>query len=143
MSSSMGFIVFVALVAFGVLVIWLVRRSGHSADATWLSTEGTIQSVGQVVVNAGKSSYTVDVGDFSYQVDDEFYSGRVKLSRLSSTEEQPPRVLIHQKLQVRYDPQKPEENSVENQEVEGFLLNSWDENLGTDLDPIDLNIDKI
>jgi hypothetical protein len=135
-----GLAILIGFVAFVALVVW--RSNRRDASANWPVTEGTIQSVGQVVVNGGKTSYTVDVGDFSYKVNDEFYSGRVRLSPSSSTEDRAPRVLIHQKIQVRYDPQKPEKNSTDNQEVEGFPLDSWDENLGADLGPIDLNIDK-
>jgi hypothetical protein len=144
MFSTVGFAILSAFVAFTALVVWLAGRSNRrNESANWPATEGTIQSVGQVTVSGGKTSYTVDVGDFSYQVNDEFYSGRVRLTASSSTEDRAPRVLIHQKIQVRYDEKNPEKNSVDKQEVEGFFLDGWNENLGADTGPIDLNIDKV
>jgi hypothetical protein len=143
MFSTAGLAILVAFVAFTALVVWLAGRSNRrNESANWPVTDGTIQSVGQVTVSGGKASYTVDVGDFSYQINDEFYSGRVRLTPSSSNEDRAPRVLIHQKIQIRYDANKPEKNSVDKQEVEGFFLDGWDEDLGSDLGPIDLNIDK-
>ena len=140
----MGLIILCALVALAALVVWLVWQSGRpNKAASWPVAEGIIQSVGTVVVSAGKGSYKVDVGDFSYAVNNEYYSGRLRISSSYSADDRAPRALIHQKIQVRYDPQKPEEYSVNQQEFEGFVLNSWYENFGTDVNPIDLNIDKI
>jgi Protein of unknown function (DUF3592) len=147
MLAVLSHVMVIALVFLGMLaalvivLVWQAKRAEKTES--WPETEATIQSVGQVAVSAGKSSYTVDVGDFSHKVNDEFYSGRVRLSPSSSTDDRAPRVLIHQKIRVRYDPQKPQKNSADKKEVEGFFLDSWDEDLGTDLDPIDLNIDKI
>ena len=103
-------------------------------------TEGTIQSVGTVVVHAGRDTYSVDVGDFSYYVNGEYYSGRLAIA--SSTGNRSPRGLVHQKIQVLYNPQNPEKFSVTHTEVEGFLLGPYNAGLGEDIDPIDLNIDK-
>jgi hypothetical protein len=144
MSSPTGIIVLLALGLLAAFVLWLVwqsRRPDKTAD--WPVTEATIQSVGKVVINAGRSSYSVDVGDFSYNVNNEYYSGRLRISRSSSTGDAAQRDLIHQNFQVRYNPQKPEEHSVPEAELGGFILAPFDESLGSDVDPIDLNIDKI
>lgn len=108
--------------------------------ANWPETEGTIQGVYRVVVNAGRSSYFLDVGDFSYKINDEFYSGRATISRGFSTNDRSPKELVDHKVRVLYDPQKPETFSFPKQEVQGFLLNPYAEINATDVDPIDLNI---
>jgi hypothetical protein len=130
--------------ALATLVISLVRRPVRPEKAAnWPVTEATIQSVGKVVVDAGRSSYSVDVGDFSYKVKGEYYSGRLTISRSFSTGDRSPRDLINQKIQVRYNPPKPEKFFVPQAEVNGFLLDPYDEPFGKDVGAIDLNIDKI
>jgi hypothetical protein len=145
-------IILFALCALGTLVVSFVRRPvSPEKAAKWPETEGTIQSIGKVVVNAGRSSYQVDVGDFSYIVNDEYYSGRLTLSRPNDgrlavcrpfTSDGSPKDLVNQKIQVRYDPRKPEKYSVPPQELGGILLDPYDEPLGQDIGLIDLNIDK-
>ena len=143
MLSPMGLAIVIVLGALGSLVIWLIWRGVSREDnESWPVVEGTIQSVGTVVVSAGRDSYSVEVAIYSYNVKGEYYSGRLKISPSLSSDDRAPRVLIHQKIQVRYDPKKPEDHAVDPQEVEGFVLDSWYEDLGTDIDPIDLNIDK-
>lgn len=144
MYSSAGLIVLFTLGALAVLVIWLVWQP-RRLDKTeqWAATEATIQSVGTVVVNARRGSYSVDVGDFSYNVNDEYYSGRLQISRAFSTGDASQRDLIHQKLQVRYDPQQPEKFCVPKAELGGFLLDQYNGPSGSDVDPLDLNLDKI
>jgi hypothetical protein len=129
MSSAVEFavhhylIVLFTLYALAMLVVWLVRRPVRSEKAAnWPVAEATIQSVGRVVVDAGRQSYSVDVGDFSYIVDDDFYSGRLTISSSFSTHAAQPKDLTSQKIQVRYNPQKPEQYSVPQQELGGFLL---------------------
>lgn len=137
-------IVFFALWALVVVVVSFVRRPVRAEKAAnWPVAEGTIQSVGRVVVDAGRQSYSVDVGDFSYIVNDEYYSGRLTISRSFSTHDRLPKDLVGQKMQVRYDPRKPEKFSVPQAELGGFLLDPYDEPFGKDVGPIDLNIDKI
>jgi len=150
MSSAVGLIVhhylivIFTLYALANLVVFLVRRPVRPEKAAnWPVTEGTIQSVSKVVVNAGRNSSSVDVGDFSYNVNNEYYSGRLTISRSFSTGDGSPRDLTHQKIQVRYNPQKPEKFSVPPQELGGFLLDPYDEPCASDIGPIDLNIDKI
>lgn len=150
MSSVVGLIVhqyvivLFALYVLAILVIFLVRRPvSPEKAASWPVTEGTIQSVGKVHVDAGRNSYSIDVGDFSYIVNDDYYSGRLTITRSFSTHDAQPRDLVNQKIQVRYNPRKPEKYSVPQAELGGFLLDQYDEPFGEDVDPIDLNIDKI
>ncbi|HUD13143.1 MAG TPA: DUF3592 domain-containing protein [Terracidiphilus sp.] len=134
------------LIALGVLatfVIWLVWQNGRpNKTDSWPVAEGTIQSVGTVVVHAGRDSHSVDVGDFSYNVNDEYYSGRFTIAPSSSTGGHSPRRLVNQKIKVRYNPEKPEKSSVPQTEVGGFILGPFYEPFGEDIDPIQLNIDK-
>ena len=138
-------IVVVVLGALAVLIValaWQAKRAERTES--WPETEATIQSVGAVVVNAGRSSYTLEVGDFSYSVNGEYYSGRLTISSSFSTDDRAPRVLIHQKIQLRYNPEKPEEFSVSEQALEGFVLSPYNAgSFASDVDPIDLNIDKV
>jgi hypothetical protein len=125
------------------LLIWLVWQNTHlSKVETWPATEGTIQSVSAVVVHAGRGSFTVEVANFSYTVNDEYYSGRLTISPSFSTGDRSPKVLVNQRIKVRYDPRKPEKFSVSQSEVEGFLLGSYNESFTDDIDPIALNLDK-
>jgi hypothetical protein len=137
-------VVLFALYVLAVLVVRFVRRPVRAERAaSWPVTEGTIQSVGRVVVEEGRSSYSVDVGDFSYSVNHEYYSGRLTISRSFSTHDASPKDLIAQKIQVRYNQRKPEQYSVPQTELGGFLLDPYDEPFGKDVGPIDLNINKI
>ncbi|HEV2395329.1 MAG TPA: DUF3592 domain-containing protein [Candidatus Sulfotelmatobacter sp.] len=127
------------------VVIAIVRSPVSSKKAAnWPTTEATIQSVGAVAVSTGRSSYTLVVGDFSYIVNDDYYSGRVTISRSFSTGDRSPKELVDQKLQVRYNPGKPGKYFVPQAEIAGFLLDPYDEGLGgTDIGPTDLELDKI
>jgi len=147
MISSPGFLVLLALGALAALVIWIgwqVWSAGqlNRKAASWPLTQGTIQSVGSVVVHGGRTSYSVDVGDFSYTVNDEYYSGRLRVSPSTSTGDASPSALIHQSFQVRYNPQKPEQHAMPQTKLGGFLLDSFDESAGSDVGPIDLSINK-
>ena len=125
----------------GVIVL-LYRRLPVSAAtaASWPETEGTIRSVHRVVVNAGRSSYFLDIGDFSYKVNDEFYSGQATISRGFSVGDDSSKELVDRKVRVLYDPQKPETFSFPQQQVGGFVVNPYAALNATDVDPIDLNI---
>ena len=142
MSSLLGVIVF-ALGALAALVIWLIwqMQRPNKAEA-WPMAKGTIQSVCEVVVHAG-NSYSVDVGDFSYEVNNEYFSGRLTISSSLPDGDRSPRGLIHQEIHVHYDPQRPERFSVPPQEVGGFHLGPYSAPNASNIDPIDLNIDKI
>jgi hypothetical protein len=137
-------IAFFTLCGLVILVVSFVRQSvRQKKESKWPVTEGTIQSVGRVYVNAGRDSYFVDVGDFSYNVENEYYSGRLTITPSDSAGDLSPRVLIHQKLQVHFDPRKPGKFSVPQVELMGFRLDSYRERFATDVEPIDLNIDKV
>jgi len=149
MLSSPGFIVLLALGALAAFVVWFVWQfwsilQSNRKAASWPLTEATIQSVGTVVVHAGRGgTCSLDVGDFSYTINNDYYSGRLRISPSSSTGDASPKALIHQNFQVGYNPQKPEQHSVPQTELGGFLLDSFDESVGREVGSIDLNIDKI
>jgi hypothetical protein len=144
-------LVLLTLCALSALVVFLIRRPVRTEEAaSWPVTEGTIQSVGKV--SGGRNSPPVDVGDFSYTVNDEYYSGRLTLSRPNDgrlavcrpfTSDGSPKDLVNQKIQVRYNPRKPEKFSIPPQELGDFLLDPYDDTFASDIGPIDLNIDKI
>jgi hypothetical protein len=150
MHSSAGLIVLVLGALAACLVAWFVRRRVSPEEAAdWPVTEGTIQSVG--IVPGGRSSPPIDVCNFSYVVNDEYYSGRLALSRPNDgrlavcrpfTSEGSPKDLINQKIQVSYNPRKPEKYSVSTTECGNFLLDPCDELLGQEIGPIDLNINN-
>lgn len=142
MFSSAGFWILLAFVALTALAIFWQSIRLNKAQS-WPLSEAMIQSVSRVVVKAGRSSYPLDVGDFSYNISDEYYSGRLTISSSNSTRDTAPRVLVNQKIQVRYDPRKPENYLVPQQKVEDFVLGPYYATYATDEDPIDLNIDKI
>lgn len=127
-------VVFFAVGAVGVFVLWRIRRPTPADNpANWPKTEATIQSAGKVI-GSGRGSYPLDVGDFSYVVNDEYYSGRAMISRSFSTGDSQPRDLVNKKFQMRYNPRKPERFDLSESDVEGFLLEPYDDFLMQDID---------
>jgi hypothetical protein len=140
--SAAGFIIFLTLCAFVALMVLLIRRLARPENtADWPVTEGTIQSVRTVVTRAERIPGSMNIGDFFYTVNDEYHSGRVTFSRSFSTHDHSPEELIDQKIQVRYNPRKPDRFSVQQAELGGFLVDPYDEAFGQDIGSIDLNID--
>jgi hypothetical protein len=115
-------IVFFAVGAVVLFSLWLNRRRARAKmAATWPVTEATIQSL-STVPSGGRGNPPVDVGNFSYVVNDDYYAGMARISRSFSTHGASPKDLVDKKIQVRYDPQKPEKYSVVEDEVAGFLI---------------------
>jgi hypothetical protein len=148
MSSALEFIAHHFIIVIGAIILLVyilivIIRQPVSAKkaANWPTAEATIRSVVRVVVSSGRSSYSVFAGDFSYIINDEYYSGRLKISRSFSTHDATPSGLVDQKVQVRYNPRKLEQYSVPPQEVGSFLLDPYDEPFGTDVDAFNFDPD--
>lgn len=144
MSSLVEFMAHYFVIVLGAvyvlvrLVIAIVRRPVSAKKAAkWPVTEATIRSVKKVLVRTGKFADSVIAGDFTYIVNDEYYSGRLTISRSFSTHEATPGCLVDQKVQVRYNPRKPEQYSLPQQEAMSFLLDPYDEFLGTEVSSSD------
>lgn len=100
------------------------RSDKGKGVSAWPLTEATIQSINQ------RSAYNPamsDVADFSYTVNDDYFSGKVQISRSFSTHGASPSDLVDRKIQVRYNPRKPQNYSVPQAEVGGFLLDPYDD----------------
>jgi hypothetical protein len=117
-------IVFFAVGAVAVFALWLVRRLHPENAAAWPVTEAKIQSL--ATVSGGRGNQPLDVGNFSYVVNDDYYAGIVRISRSFSTHGASPKDLIDKNIQVRYNPKKPEKYSVVEDEVGGFLIDQYD-----------------
>jgi hypothetical protein len=127
-------ITLLAAAAAAVLVLWRVRRQAPADNpANWPVAEATIQSIGKVI-GTGRGSYPQDVGDFSYVVNDDYYSGRATISRSFSTHQSQVEDLVNKKFQVRYNPRKPEKFDLSQSDVGGFLLDPYDDFLMHDID---------
>ena len=74
------------------------------------------------------------MGDFTYVVNDEYYSGRTRISRSFSTGDGQPKDLVNQKFHVRYNPRKPDRYDVAQADAGGFLLGPYDDFLMHDID---------
>lgn len=138
-----NFLFDVAYLVFAIVIVVFAYRHwpvSAAKAANLPETQGTIQSVYQVIISVGRGKQTANVGDFSYKVNGEFYSGRAMISRGFSVGDNSPKELVDQKVRVLYDPQKPERFSFPSQQVGGFLLNPYVVINETDVDPIDLNI---
>ena len=136
-------ILLVAIFALVNVVIFIARQPvSAKRAANWPVAEATIQTMRIVYVPAGRSMRPLDVGDFSYTVGGEYYSGTLAVSSSFSTHHASPRDLMNTKIQVRYNPRKPDQFSVPQQEIGGFLLDPYDGS-GQDEYPMDLNINKI
>jgi hypothetical protein len=100
------------------------RKCKGKGVSDWPLIEATIQSVNQRSAN---NPAMADVADFSYTVNDDYFSGKVQISRSFSTHGASPGDLVDQKIQVRYNPRKPQRYSVPQAEVAGFLLDPYDD----------------
>ena len=121
MSPALGLVV-VALLLFTSVAVFINRRQVSAKNAlNWPLAEATIQLVriDHYGRNTGNPIY---VGDFSYTVGGDYYSGCVGISGSFSTGEAAPEGLVNQKFQVRYNPGKREQFSIPQQEIGGFLL---------------------
>jgi hypothetical protein len=124
-------IVLLTLCALAALVVWFVRRPVRPEEAAnWPVTEGTIQSLTSMHSRTSERTDLYYVGDFSYSVNNDYYSGRVMISRSFSAHNNSPDDLVNQKFRVRYNPRKPEKYSVPQAELAGFLLDPYDETFG-------------
>jgi len=133
MLSPMSLVVFVIAGALVSLVVWIVWRPARKENTeNWPETEATVQSVGKVM-GSGRGSYPLDVGDFSYVVNGEYYSGRARISRSFSTGDVQPADLVDKKFQVRYNPREPDKYDVSQADVGGFLLDPYDDFLMHDI----------
>jgi hypothetical protein len=146
MHSSAGLIVIIfGMLAYlaVTLAVWLVRQPVSAKKAAnWPVTEATIRSVRKLTIATGRFADFVIAGDFTYIVNDEYYSGRLTISRSFSTHDATPKALVDQKVQVRYNPRKPEQYSVPSQEARSFLLDPYDEFLGTEVSSTDVDTDN-
>jgi hypothetical protein len=113
------------LLALSIAGLVIRSRNGKGKGVSaWPLTEATIQSVNQ------RSAYNpamADVADFSYTVNDDYFSGKVQISRSFSTHSASPGDLVDQKIPVRYNPRKPQKYFVPQAEVGGFLLDPYDD----------------
>ena len=138
MTTPLILAVVLVLGASASLVVWLRRRATPQENPdNWPQTEATIQSVGRVI-GSGRGSYPFDVGDFSYVVNGEYYSGRATISGSSSIGNSQPKDLVNKKFQLRYNPRQPDKYDLSESDVAGFLLDPYDDFLMRDLDPIDI-----
>lgn len=103
---------------------FVIRARRDKGAPDWPVTEATIQSVTE---RSADNPATYDIGDFTYTVNDDYFSGKVRISRSFSTHGASPQDLVDQKIQVSYNPRKPRKYSVGQSEVGGFLLDPYDE----------------
>jgi hypothetical protein len=113
------------LLALSVAGLAIRSRVGKGEGISqWRLTEGTIQSVDE---RSADNPAVADIADFSYTVNDDYFSGKVRVSRSFSTQGASPTELVNQKIQMRYNPRKPQKYSVPQAEVGGFLVDPYDD----------------
>jgi hypothetical protein len=138
MTTPLALAIVVVLGALASLFVWLYLRTAPRENTDkWPVTEATIHSVNKVI-GSGRDSYPFDVGDFSYVVDDENYSGRATISRTFTTGDSQPKDLVDKKFQVRYNPRKPDKFDLSQADVGGFLLEPYDDFLMNDIGPTNI-----
>jgi hypothetical protein len=104
-----------------------IRLRSHKSSPDWPTTEATIQSVTNMSAANPDKIYA---GDFTYTVNDDYFSGKLVISSSYSTHGASPKDLVGQKFRVSYNPRKPEKYSVPQSEIGGFLLDPYDETFG-------------
>lgn len=87
-------------------------------------TEATIQSFTE---RSADNPAVTDVGDSTYIVNNDYFSGKIEISRSFSTHEASPKDLVDQEFQMRHNPRKPEKYSAPQAEIDGFLLDPYDD----------------
>jgi hypothetical protein len=124
-AGKLGLGIGLPLLTLSIAGLTIRSRNGKEKGVSdWPLVEATIQSVNQ------RSAYNpamADVADFSYTVNDDYFSGKVQISRSFSTHGASPGDLVDQKIQVRHNPRKPQKYSVPQAEVGGFLLDPYDD----------------
>ena len=125
MSPALGlFVVVAALLLAGVAVFIARKPVSAKKAANWPVAEATIQTV-RIAYYGRNTGNPIYVGDFSYNVGGEYYSGTLAISSSFSTGHAATEDLVNQRIQVRYNPRKPDQFSVPQQEAEGFLLDPY------------------
>ena len=124
-TGELGLGIGLPLLALSAAGLAIRSRNGKGKGVSgWPLIEATIQSVNQ---RSASNPAMADVADFSYTVNDDYFSGKVRISRCFSTHGASPGDLVDQKIQVRYNPRKPQKYSVPQAEVGGFLLDPYDD----------------
>lgn len=120
--SSAVVVLLVAMLLLGIVVAFIARRPvSAKRAANWPPAVGTIQTV-RIAYLGRNTGNPIYVGDFSYTVEDQYYSGTLAISSSFSTGNESTDDLVNQQIQVRYNPRNPEQYSVPQQEVGSFLL---------------------
>lgn len=122
-SAKLPLVLGLPLLLLGVAGIFGRRPVPAKEAANWPATDATIQSVVDMSKEDPGKNY---LGDFTYTVNDDYFSGQLRISRSFSTHGASPNDLIDQKFQVRYNPAKPEKYSVPQSELASFLLDPYD-----------------
>ncbi len=141
---TVGLIALFFVGALAIIVVWIVWEQIHpNKMEQWPMAEGTIQSVNTEITYQGRGSTAHPVGDFSYRVGIEYYSGRLRVSCTDDGGDRSPKTLVGRKISVRYNPQRPEEFFVPPTDVDGFSIGQkYNLPFQSDAEPTILNIDK-
>jgi len=123
-SAKLPLAIGLPLLLLGVAGMFARRPVPAEKAAAWPVTEATIQTVRDMSAENPDKYY---LGDFTYTVSDDYFSGKVRISRSFSAHNDSANNLVDQKFQVRYNPRKPEKYSVPQAEVGGFLLDPYDD----------------
>jgi hypothetical protein len=111
------------LLLLGVAGIFARHPVRPEKASNWPAAEATIQTVSDLSAENPEKNY---LGDFTYIVNEDYFSGKVRISRSFSAHNDSANNLIDQKFQVNYNPRKPEKYSVPQAELGGFLLDPYD-----------------
>ena len=124
MSLAVSVIPIAMLLMAGIVVFIARRPVSAKKAANWPTNEATIRTV-RIAYFGKNTGNPVYVGDFSYITGGEYYSGTLAISSSFSTGDGAPGDLVNQKIQVRYNPRKPKQFWVPQQEIRGFLLDPY------------------
>ena len=116
--SVLGWIA--AIVVIGGLAVQLIRNERRQKEAqSWPSAEATIESSGMEAVGSGRPAADLPCFAFSYVVNGEYYSGRFSLSGGKDRSESLLREMVDRKINVKYDPTRPESYMIAEDVIEG------------------------
>jgi Protein of unknown function (DUF3592) len=104
---TLGLLAVVAIVAAVAVGWWWGQRKRVEESEGWLQAEATIESGGLEGTAQGRARLPTFA--FSYEVAGKYYSGRFALLQHAADPDRSLRDrMIGRKLQVRYDPRRPE-----------------------------------
>jgi len=117
----LGFIGLLAAIAAVGGWWWRIEARKVEVARNWPTAEATVESgtLEPIADSSSRAPIVLPVFAFSYEVDENYYSGRFALSHINADADQIIQRVIGRKLQIRYNPSSPVTWFIPDEEIEG------------------------